>query len=1010
MEVPYQYQVGGSLSPNDPTYVKRSADEELFQALRAGEFCYVLTSRQMGKSSLRLKVMQRLKTQGVVCSGIDVSSIGSAEVTPEEWYAGIIDSIVSSLNLYDSFDLEEWWGRNHLLAPANRLGKFIKDILLTQIEVPIAIFIDEIDSVLSLSFSTDDFFAIIRESYNRRAEDSEYQRLTFALFGVALPSDLSHDRRRTPFNIGTAIELTALQIAEAEPLMIGLEERSDSINQVLEAVLSWTGGQPFLTQKVCSLIQESEIKIPIGKEAVYVKHLVESRIINNWEYQDIPVHLKSIRERLESNRIRNENIYGKLLNTYKDILNNVPISYNNYTDSYSSNNQILYELNLTGLTSTVNGYAKVKNNIYREIFSEDWIDNLLNSFRPYSKKLNFWLNSGKTDTSKLLRGIELKKAGEWITGKSLADIDWEYLHICNTEKHKDETLANELQKENLRLIIEKRRIALFSTIGISSIILFFLLSVSSVIFYKDLKRIEEKVLLDQNEVLRDFEDDYKQYLFNEEDKLWNKKKSLGEVISEKEAKYSGTRKNLVTSLENLQISRNIYDGRTIFLNPATDFIGFHIGINKENKWKYSKHFILYKSIYLTLCDYDDRNAKNDYKLRFKKDLKRQIKKICPSPIPISTDSLLESPIWDIDLFDNYILSGGWSGLVRLSEIDSSSPNHQKFPTKGIITSLSSRNSKTEKIIVVGNQNGCIGIINLVLNKNGFKCNTNFINKPPNQNNNNYNERENIQSGIYSILVKKLDSFNNNRDINIIFSGGWDGTLKFWYMDPNTNKIDEIFDYTNNSKLKKEQKSKITSIKLLKKYNCQYLAFSDQNGYIDILALNNFNKNKENMERFSEKISNSSIQDFIIFSSKEHRNSIILATVNNKGILSFHKVSDINCNNDKPSERIELIESREWIAHSTKITGLLRIKLHGDIYFATSGFDGVVRLWTAEGQLHQEWDLNVPLTNIIFDPNGNVIFTSTIDGKIIKLQIIRKNDLSVISKEILDYYTRKLVHK
>src|SRR2546428_1748356 len=46
------YHTGGTLRPDAPSYVERHADQELSEGLLRGEFCYVLTSRQRGKSSL----------------------------------------------------------------------------------------------------------------------------------------------------------------------------------------------------------------------------------------------------------------------------------------------------------------------------------------------------------------------------------------------------------------------------------------------------------------------------------------------------------------------------------------------------------------------------------------------------------------------------------------------------------------------------------------------------------------------------------------------------------------------------------------------------------------------------------------------------------------------------------------------------------------------------------------------------------------------------------------------
>lgn len=60
----FEYQIGGSLSVNNPTYVDRAADTELYKALLNRSFCYVLTSRQMGKSSLRVQTRHRLESEG----------------------------------------------------------------------------------------------------------------------------------------------------------------------------------------------------------------------------------------------------------------------------------------------------------------------------------------------------------------------------------------------------------------------------------------------------------------------------------------------------------------------------------------------------------------------------------------------------------------------------------------------------------------------------------------------------------------------------------------------------------------------------------------------------------------------------------------------------------------------------------------------------------------------------------------------------------------------------------
>jgi hypothetical protein len=158
------YQVGASLPVDAPSYVKRLADEEFYQKLKAGKFCYVLNSRQMGKSSLRVQTMQRLQASGTVCAAIDLTGIGKHQVTLAQWYGGIVYALVESCQLEDKFDFDwqTWWQKHQeVFDPVMCLRLLIEKVLLVKISQQIVIFVDEIDTVLSQKFSLDDFFALL---------------------------------------------------------------------------------------------------------------------------------------------------------------------------------------------------------------------------------------------------------------------------------------------------------------------------------------------------------------------------------------------------------------------------------------------------------------------------------------------------------------------------------------------------------------------------------------------------------------------------------------------------------------------------------------------------------------------------------------------------------------------------------------------------------------------------------------------------------------------------------
>ncbi len=398
------YTVGGTVLPDEGIYIPRQADADLLNACFAHEYAYVLTARQMGKSSLMVRTAQRLEAEQTNAIIIDLNELG-VQMTVEEWYLGLMFRIASRLDL--QANLIAWWRDRSTMGVTQRLSLFFQEVVLPASDRPLVIFIDEIDTTLSLPF-TDDFFAALRYLYNARSTEPTLRRLSFVLIGVATPSDLIDDPKRTPFNIGRRVDLTDFTLNEALPLAAGLpggsEESASKISgrptsppnplsseerglhlsrnqrisaegersgaplgenaatpqqtKLLDRIIYWTGGHPYLTQRLCAAVAANGAQPNVDQT-------VASIFLGENSYKDN--NLQFVRDML-TKRVPN-GLERDVLATYE----RVRLARQRVRDEEQAPAKT--HLKLSGIVKRQEDDLVVRNRIYEQVFDRRWIRN-----------------------------------------------------------------------------------------------------------------------------------------------------------------------------------------------------------------------------------------------------------------------------------------------------------------------------------------------------------------------------------------------------------------------------------------------------------------------------------------------------------------------------------------------------------------------------------------------------------------------------------------------------------
>lgn len=247
------FVAGGPVGPDRACYVERGADRQLLDRLLAGDYCHVIAPRYSGKTSLAASVARRVREAGGQAAVVDLSQLGSRDGSTEvgRWYYGLAYRVLRDLRL--KVDLQSWWQDHLPLPPAQRLAEFFWEAVIGGTEGPIAVFLDEMETVEQADYAAE-LFRVVRACFDARAGEPEYHRLSFVLLGTALPTGPAARASAAVTEISSRIELQDFRFEQARNLAPGLGLPAGDAERALYRVMYWTSGHPYLTQRLCQAI------------------------------------------------------------------------------------------------------------------------------------------------------------------------------------------------------------------------------------------------------------------------------------------------------------------------------------------------------------------------------------------------------------------------------------------------------------------------------------------------------------------------------------------------------------------------------------------------------------------------------------------------------------------------------------------------------------------------------------------------------------------------------------
>ncbi|OYE00945.1 hypothetical protein CDG79_32310 [Nostoc sp. 'Peltigera membranacea cyanobiont' 232] len=265
----------GQVPLNSAFYVKRPPIEtDCYETiLKPGALIRIKAPRQMGKTSLISRILHHTNQQEYRTVSLNFQSADAEFLTSlDKFLQWFCVSISYKLNLVDRLD-DYWKG---FLGSKNKCTNYFEQYLLSEINSPIVLGLDEVDEVFKYPAIASDFFALLRVWHEQAKNEVLWQKLRLVIAHsreVYIPLNIN----QSPFNVGLPIEIPFLNQIQILELIQrhGLHWNEEKIKHLMMLV----SGHPYLLRVALYQIARGRMtleelkQVAPTEEGPYADHL-----------------------------------------------------------------------------------------------------------------------------------------------------------------------------------------------------------------------------------------------------------------------------------------------------------------------------------------------------------------------------------------------------------------------------------------------------------------------------------------------------------------------------------------------------------------------------------------------------------------------------------------------------------------------------------------------------------------------------------------------------------------